>query len=571
MTAIAASAVAMCKTLGSIICSGPTNVSVDNLASRIDQVTSRVVERYNSAKQPDDPTRARFHLVLRGFKLKDEAEAFQSLLRDPHNLENAVSRRGWKPASRWQLDLSCTFWLLAAFRAKVKDVRDLRPDDSPALLALQQEIDGREDLARLRDLATGNCTWQEYADGKTVKEEDIIALLKAIVSAAEMLCTTPALTESKDYRIWKISRARGVVVDEAACIHRADLYCVWGNTLLPCMLGGDPKQLKPVVMSSEEKDELGNLYHRLVDDGKLSPLEFLQASGIPVYRLRTELRMADGMYDWVSEVIYRHVPFEYATSCRIDQPQFDIGRALEDHIQQRYPDVSPPPAGKLWPVFIHCEDSRVFVDELTKSKRSPDQVKISLDFVLDFVKAKRVEPSRLILLAPYAANVSLINRQLKKPEYSPLAGMQPASTIDSFHGKEGDIAVVVMGTAYPRPGPGFTSDENRLTVCMSRQKCGLVVVGDINVTGPFSDDEDEDDNGKRKGKGNGKGKGKGPTKAKGKAQERFIIEGANGEIYWTKATVMRNLYTKWHDHGRVITIPAAPRLEDTPSAEASKA
>ncbi|KAG8167592.1 hypothetical protein KVR01_003281 [Diaporthe batatas] len=536
-TAVAAAAVAMCRQIGRVLCSGPTNVSVDNLASRVDQVTTRVVERFNEGKHPEDPTRAKYNVVLRGFRPFDEVQAFENLLRNPHDKENAVPHRGWKATSKWTFPLSGAFWLLALFRAEVSGVRQLRPDDSPALFDLQNHIDEQEDFAALRDLATGKTSWEEYSKGEMVSSNALVELLNVLVSETDILCTTPAMTDNHDaYLGWKTSQARAVVVDEAACIHRADLYCVWGNTLLPCVLGGDPRQLRPVVMTGQEQDAEGNLLHRFVEDGKISPLEALQASGIPVYRLLTQLRMAEGMYDWLSELIYPDTPFEYAPSCRVDQPQFALGRALEEYVQARYPEVKPAPKDRLLPIFLHCEGSRVFVDELTKSKRSPDQVRIALDFLADFVKTKRADPARLALIAPYTGNVDLIRRMRRRPEYSALATMQPASTVESFHGREGDIAVVIMGTAYPRPGPGFTSDENRLT------KCGLLVVGDINVTGPFEEGVS------RKGKG---GKG-------GKVQEKFMVEGANGERYLTKATVMRNLYTKWYKLGRVIRVTVPP-------------
>lgn len=121
--------------------------------------------------------------------------------------------------------------------------------------------------------------------------------MKAIVLAADILYTTPAMTENiTEYQKWKSEYAKGVTVDEAANMNRADLACVWGNTLLPCMLGGDPKQLPPTVMTENEKDAAGNFLHCLAHDAKISPLLFFQASGIPVYRLYVQLQMTNGKY-----------------------------------------------------------------------------------------------------------------------------------------------------------------------------------------------------------------------------------------------------------------------------------
>ena len=64
-----------------------------------------------------------------------------------------------------------------------------------------------------------------------------------------------------------------------------------------------------------------------------------------------------------------------------------------------------------------------------------------------------------------------------------LRGMGSPSTVDSFQGQENDI-IVVMGTSLPQFGPGFTTDPHRLNVLLTRQRCGLVVVGDIDIRAP---------------------------------------------------------------------------------------
>jgi hypothetical protein len=68
-------------------------------------------------------------------------------------------------------------------------------------------------------------------------------------------------------------------------VSRADFYGLWGNTLLHCFLFGDPNQPSPTVMTTHEKDAAGNLHNRFAADGAVSPLTFLMATGIPVFRL----------------------------------------------------------------------------------------------------------------------------------------------------------------------------------------------------------------------------------------------------------------------------------------------
>ncbi|EHK26789.1 uncharacterized protein TRIVIDRAFT_8730, partial [Trichoderma virens Gv29-8] len=94
---------------------------------------------------------------------------------------------------------------------------------------------------------------------------------------------------SPSYWLLKALRfPKGIAVDEAGNINRPDLYRVWGNTLLPCLMGGDDLQLPPTVMTVDEKDEEGHHRNRLAQDGKISALEFFRASGWPIFRLRTQ-------------------------------------------------------------------------------------------------------------------------------------------------------------------------------------------------------------------------------------------------------------------------------------------
>ncbi|KAH8902443.1 hypothetical protein BR93DRAFT_887046, partial [Coniochaeta sp. PMI_546] len=477
---MAAAAVGAQKTFGKILCSGPTNVSIDNLASRIDVVSTTVVDRGNEGRS----TPHRYPMVLRAFKPNDEMAAFEYALRNPADSVNGAPKKSWQYESKWTLPLSTAFWLLVLFRSKASEIRSLREHDNAALHDLQAQIDARPDLAGLRAVATGDLTWEEYKQGKVVTQSAIKALLEQVVQCTDILCTTPALTENVElYRDWKTQRARAVVVDEAGNINRADLYCVWGNTLLPCILGGDPRQLQPAVMTTNDTDLTMNLLNRFAADGRVSPLEFLAGSGMPVYRLTTQLRMANGMFDWLAEVMYGDLGLKYGDWCSVSNPKFAAGQALEEYLVKKYPDIKPSPPGKLLPAFIDCRESRVFTDPLTKSKRSPDQVKVALDFAVDFVKTMGVSADKIRFVTPYSANVEVMRRMRKKPEYSCLSVIPDASTVDAYQGREHDIIILVLGNRHPKPGPGFMTNENRLNVAMTRAKAGLVAVGDIYACG----------------------------------------------------------------------------------------
>ncbi|EFW98772.1 hypothetical protein CMQ_4624 [Grosmannia clavigera kw1407] len=95
------------------------------------------------------------------------------------------------------------------------------------------------------------------------------------------------------------------------------------------------------------------------------------------------------------------------------------------------------------------------------NRRCPNQTKIALDFIRDFIEANKVDARSVRVLTPYAANVYLINSMVRLPEYSSLSSMEPATTVDSFQGLEADIAVVVRASGST-PAPAGVDPDARL-------------------------------------------------------------------------------------------------------------
>ncbi|KAH7146272.1 P-loop containing nucleoside triphosphate hydrolase protein [Dactylonectria macrodidyma] len=463
-TAIAVATLAMKASFGKILCSGPSNVAVNVFAQRIDRITTSVTDRYNKGKS--DKARTRRQLVVRGYKPQDEMDAFLNLLEHPTDGNNAA------PGSGWQLHLSIAFWLLVVLRCPA--VRTLHADDNPALHELRRKIEARDDLKALCAVVSGSMPWNVYQKGAQVKRDKLTVLMKEILGAADVLCTTPAMTvDCVPYSTWK-KAAKGLVVDDAGRMTQKSLACLWGENLRPCFLAGDSK-----FAITADRDSTGALPNRFQYHCKTSPLLFLMATGIPVYRLRTQLRMADGQFDGVAAHMYPEVAFKYANCCQVSLPQLSAGQILEAFILEKYPTVTPSPAGKLCPVFINCKDSRVTVDG-AGSETSSDQVRIALDLAVELIEEKGINPASISVLALFSGNLEVIAMTRNSPGYSALLSMPPASTVDGFQGKENDIIIAVMGTSYPRPGSrSFAIDDQRLNIMISRQRYGLVIVGDI--------------------------------------------------------------------------------------------
>ncbi|KAF5678612.1 DNA helicase [Fusarium heterosporum] len=527
-TAGAAATLAMRARLGKILCSGPTNVAIDNFADRLVQRDQAITNRLNKTKTFSDNGRRRYNLIVRGYNPDHEAGAVASLLKDPNLGDEAAPSNSWKFPSAWKLNSSCTFWLLLVLRSPGAG-RKLHPDDPRFLHDLQKRIDDRKDLLPLRQVATGAITWKDFTD--TIKRdlffEAIDTFIGLIIDNADILCITPAESVNhKSFLRWKLSRARGFAIDEAGCLSRGDLCCVWGNTLLPCFLFGDPRQLPPPVMTTTETIPNTDLFlNRFANYGEISALGALQASGLPVYRLKVQLRMASGMFDIISRVIYPDVDFTYHNNRAVSNPEFKAGHDIEAFFTGKFPDLLPPASGTLQPIFVHCQNSTVFVDSKTGSRRSADQVRVALDLISEMVHSIDINLQDLVVISPYMANVKLINSMRKS--YPSLANLQDATTIDSYQGRESTVVFVVMSTAHPVPGPGFTSNRQRLNVLLTRQKCALVVIGDINVGHPF----------------------KGGTK-----EPVFRVEDVAGDIAYVKATALRPVHRELKKIGRVVTV-----------------
>ncbi|KAH6959138.1 putative DNA helicase [Fusarium avenaceum] len=522
-TAIALATLGMAASVGRVLGSGPTHVAVNNLCARIDVVTCRVTEYYNAGKQPSN--RCRRTLVVRGFKLNDEIAAFKKLLENTALGDDAAPTAIWGLKSKWKLHLSASYWLLVCLGS---DIRQLHEDDSKKLQGLHKTWTARSDLARLRDQVSGKITWEQYTNGEIIDKAVLEELVQRIVESADILCTLPSLahTESMLYR-WKLN-AHGVAIDEAGNISRADLCSVWGNTLRPCLLAGDEKQLAPVVMTfSDEQD--GNYVNRFGPDGITSPLEFFKGMGWPIYCLHTQLRMARGQFELCRNSVYKDVACTYGPGTDVELPSHRLGHALEEFIQVKFPEVSPSKPdenhGTLSPLFVDCHNSFSHIDRVTHSRKNWDQIKVAFDFLAEFVKTKQVDPANIIIITPYLAMINAIERFCQKQEYEVLKGMQPPSTVNAIQGQEADMVVVITATTRGT-GAGFTSDERRLNVMLSRHKCALVIFSDIDTV-------------------NYKGKGK-------RKAARVMLP--NGEVSFQKAHMLKYVHKTLAEAGRVAVV-----------------
>ncbi|CAM1511824.1 Fc.00g093370.m01.CDS01 [Cosmosporella sp. VM-42] len=342
--------------------------------------------------------------------------------------------------------------VLAPNAASIPTCSTATVDESSALHRIRSDIDLDHCLDHLRGLAEGIISWDDF------------------VSFGGQHGLHPPLSVKEPYMNWKQNIAKGIAVDDAGRISRPGLYCAWGSALLPCLLAGDDKE-HAHVMTVDNKDAEGYFRNRHRDDGKLSLLAFLKATGWPVYRQWTQLRMATGPFDTCHREVYSDMPMEYGTGSQTSlHPD---GESLEEFLQSKFPALKAPTAGTFQPAFIHYQNSFCLV-------------KIALDFLVELATTKDMDPAQVTVLTPYKANVTCIERMRKRQaEHSVLQSMGPAIIIDGFRGQEGDIVAVLM-VDTELLGPGSTNDNHLLNVMASRPRSGLLVFGDINVSSPIT-------------------------------------------------------------------------------------
>ncbi|TDZ28401.1 hypothetical protein C8035_v007601 [Colletotrichum spinosum] len=296
MITAATAALAMWAKLGQLLCSAPSDVAVDNLAEHLDGTCRRVISRYNSGKSDEHTSCGHYPLVVRGYKADEEYMAFMHLLRNPDEEDmEFLSRRAFR-TSKWKPSLSVACWLLAVVGSKAKCVRALHPLAKLALHEMRTKLQCEVVWKDIFAVARGDRDYEilemheqqaKEAGVKVTLMSHIHAALVEIVSHADFLCVTSSMSNSQyPYQWYKSSAAKGIVVDEAANMQRADLFCLWGNTLLPCFLGGDPKQPRPTVMSESAKTTDGKWINRFANDCKISAMDMLITAGYPVYRLK---------------------------------------------------------------------------------------------------------------------------------------------------------------------------------------------------------------------------------------------------------------------------------------------
>ncbi|CAG9464879.1 unnamed protein product [Pedinophyceae sp. YPF-701] len=266
---------------------------------------------------------------------------------------------------------------------------------------------------------------------------------------------------------------RMVVVDEATQIVEPSCIIPLVRGAECVVMAGDPRQLPPTVVSGEAaKLGLGEtLFERLGDAG-LAPL-----------LLRTQYRMHPLIVEAPSRMFYGG--------------QLEAGVAAEDRpLVPCLPWPDPDGKGARPVMFVDTSGSREASDR-SMSYRNAEEATVAAGLVAlashafgardgGAVGAAEAdddhEPvSSVAVLAPYAAQLRLLTRSLRRAGLAVDRQDLDVSTVDGYQGREADLVVFTAVRSNDHGNLGFVSDPRRLNVAVTRARRGLVVVGSADT------------------------------------------------------------------------------------------
>lgn len=222
-----------------------------------------------------------------------------------------------------------------------------------------------------------------------------------------------------------------VIMDEAgqALAPLTWLVASFGKKLVLC---GDPQQLPPVVLSTKAV-QLGL---------NKSLLETVSEFQTPIL-LNEQYRMSPEIVSVINPYFYQGL---LQTAAGI-------------------------PAGQIQFIDMAGFGEGETPNETTGSFENRDELAV----IQKLLEAKTLDPKRTVILAPYSAQIALLQKDL--------GSEWKVSTIDSIQGQEEENIVVSFTRSNPDGIIGFLTDYRRTNVAISRAKRACYLIGDSATLG----------------------------------------------------------------------------------------
>jgi hypothetical protein len=462
-----------------VYASSSSNIGVDELATRIGEVSRSAVDLYNRAV---GKTRQVKHIhVVRGHNKFSEVDQF---------IDYILFGRGtnWtdtKPDPKGLSPLSGAQWLAHLFRGQFSE------NDPEVLQTISDNIGGRFDDLRYLSEKDFASRQRLINDDRQQLREPLLTVLDEIILGADVVCTTPAMAGNEPYASYN-RQARAVAFDNANSLSRVDAIMLWGNTGRPCVMAGDPKLTGPTIKMTDRREQPWEAdsddgwfpsrpakhwypYNRMADEASVSLLDWTRQLGWDELVLDTQMRMSQGLFDLMRQDFYSEFcpePGYHPLTALHNRP---LTRRIDSLLRRKYDISVDDQVARA--VFVHCDKAVPLENPRTLSKFNTGQLAIIMGLLQDLLTAC-VEPEDVVILTPYTANISVLRKMTRKhPKLSEVL----ITTVDKYQGKQAEVVIYVF-TVTTNAHATFAANPQRLNAAMSRARSALILVGNLGLS-----------------------------------------------------------------------------------------
>ncbi|CAF1207828.1 unnamed protein product [Adineta steineri] len=279
---------------------------------------------------------------------------------------------------------------------------------------------------------------------KCRQEADCHILKDSIIIAMTTTCA------AKYHKTLENLQSKIVIVEEAAAIFEAHIITALSTKCEHLILIGDHVQLRP----NPSVYQLGIKYK--ID---VSLFERLINNNFPNVRLNIQHRMRPEIARIMK---YFYDDLEDHISVKIDRESV---RGVDNNV-----------------FFIKHNNHETNVDD-GHSKRNEYEAKYVIEFAEYLIK-QGYTPKQITILVMYLGQKQFIAKLAKQGNL--LRGVRIMVT-DNYQGEENDIIILSLVRSNPENKIGFLNIHNRICVALSRARCGLFVIGNMDLLADVDD------------------------------------------------------------------------------------